>query len=941
MPPESQQDAHALLEVVRAMVAELRGHKASGVRITLDSELDRDLGFDSLARVELLVRIESAFGVQLPDTVLASSETCRDLFAALVTARAMTAAPARAVKQLPAPQLQHEDEGERAAPPELPTLTDVLAWHAARHAEVIHITLCEEEPEQTITYGRLWEQARAVAGGLQREGLQAGQTVALMLPTGAEYFCAFFGILLAGGIAVPIYPPARLTQVEEHIRRHARILDNAAAAMLITAPEIRQLARLLRRHVPALRQIATVTELCALQAPLQPVRLTGETTAFLQYTSGSTGQPKGVVLTHANLLANLRALGAALKVNRSDVFVSWLPLYHDMGLIGAWLGTLYFGCPLILMSPLAFLARPLRWLQAIHRYRGTLAAAPNFAYELCVTRLKDAELEGLDLSSWRVAANGAETVMPDTLARFQQRFGRYGLRPGVMTPVYGLAESSVGLTFPPLDRGPLIDRVERELFVRTGRANPVGAQAVNALRFVSCGLPLPGHQVRVVDEAGRELPERIEGRLQFTGPSATRGYFRNPQATAELIYDGWLDSGDRAYIANGELFVTGRVKDIVIRAGRHIYPDEVEAAVGEVAGVRKGCVAVFASRDTSSGTERLIVLAETHARDPVARSALRARVTERVVTVLGEPPDDVVLVAPHAVLKTSSGKIRRAASRELYEAGGNELRPRAIWLQMLRLGVSAVRPNLRRARQWSIEGLYAGYFWGLALVWALITWPVVALIRQPPRAWAVSRLAARAFMRLAGIPFVIHGADKPPRGVPCVVVANHASYLDGVIMLATLPQHCSFLAKRELQSNFFARVYLRRISAEFIERVDVRASVEDAERLTVEAHGTRSYMVFPEGTFTRAPGLMPFHLGAFMIAAGAGLAVVPAAIRGARSLLRDGQWFPRRGPLVVDIGDPILPPAGGDRFATAVKLRDAAREHIRRHCGEPDLASNE
>jgi 1-acyl-sn-glycerol-3-phosphate acyltransferase len=472
--------------------------------------------------------------------------------------------------------------------------------------------------------------------------------------------------------------------------------------------------------------------------------------------------------------------------------------------------------------------------------------------------------------------------------------------------------------------------------MRTGAAVPAGLEAVSPLQFVSCGLPLSGYQVRVVDESGRELRERAEGRLEFKGPSATRGYFRNPQGTARLIRDGWLDSGDRAYIAHGEIYVTGRIKDIVIRAGRHIYPDEVEAAVGEVEGVRKGCVAVFGSLDAVGGTERLIVLAETYAQDAAALGSLRARITQRVSAVLGEPPDEVVLAAPHTVPKTSSGKVRRATSRELYESGRRGVQARAVWSQIARLELGAIGPTLRRARLRIAEALYAGYFWTLLVLLMGSAWAISAVMPRPVLAWKASGAAARWFLRLAGIPFVIRGADKLPY-TPCIVVANHSSYLDGLIMIAALPQQCSFVAKRELERSWISRVYLRSIGAEFVERFDSRASVEDAERLAGKACAGRSFMFFPEGTFTRAPGLMSFHLGAFTVAVNAKLPVVPIAIRGARSLLRDEQWFPRRGPIVVDVGEPIAALVERDAFAAAVKLRDVAREHIRHHCGEPDM----
>jgi len=259
-----------------------------------------------------------------------------------------------------------------------------------------------------------------------------------------------------------------------------------------------------------------------------------------------------------------------------------------MGLIGAWLGPLYAGAKCCIMSPLSFLAHPQSWLWASHRYRATISAAPNFAFELCLRQIDDSDLSGLDLSSLRFVANGAEPVSIHTLRRFIERFSRFGFSPGAMAPVYGLAECAVALALPPPGREPLIDRVNRQALSRRGVAEPASINDPDAIEIVACGRPVPGHEIRIVDEAGREVQERREGRLQFRGPSATSGYFHNEAKTRELFRHGWLDSGDQAYIANGDVFITGRIKDIIIRAGQHVYPQELEEAIGDLAGAVKG-----------------------------------------------------------------------------------------------------------------------------------------------------------------------------------------------------------------------------------------------------------------------------------------------------------------------------------------------------------------
>ncbi|MBI3155589.1 MAG: AMP-binding protein, partial [Burkholderiales bacterium] len=668
-----------LVDLVDATARDLHAGAPGLPEVAPACSLDRDLGFDSLGRMELLLRIEAAAGVALPEDTLQTAETVADLWAAVQRGRVRAAVPqpmptagaaaaaAARTRTLapPAPDTGAEPGRWQAAQ----TLLEVLDAHLQAHPDRVQIHCLADDACTPISYRQLAERAGALAAGLQRAGLKPRQTVAIMLPTSPEYFDTYLGILRAGGIPVPIYPPARASQLEDHVRRHTGILANAQVALMVSVPEAMTVARLLQARVQGLRAVLTPAQLAAGGGTPRPVALRADDVAFIQYTSGSTGAPKGVALTHANLLANIRAMVQAIEATEDDIFVSWLPLYHDMGLIGAWLGSFYVGMPLVVMSPLAFLARPRRWLEVLSQHGGTLSAGPNFAYELCLARIADQELAGLDLSRWRLAFNGAEAVGPDTVLRFGARFAACGLRPDAMTPVYGLAEASVGLLFPPLRRGPRIDRVRRAPFERERHALPAAPDDTGALRFVACGRALPGHAVRIVDDAGRELPERVEGRLVFRGPSATAGYWRNPQQTARLFDRGWLDSGDRAYAADGEIFVTGRVKDIVIRGGRNLYPQEIEDAVGAVDGVRKGCVAVFGRPDARTGTERLVVLAEVRPRRAGDAAALRDAVARAVLAAIGEPADEIVLAPPHTVLKTSSGKVRRSACRELVGQG--------------------------------------------------------------------------------------------------------------------------------------------------------------------------------------------------------------------------------------------------------------------------------
>jgi 1-acyl-sn-glycerol-3-phosphate acyltransferase len=933
----SRDTAAVLLEVLEQLTAELHPHRTAARAITLESLLDRDLGLDSLARVELLSRVERRLSVRIPEKRFVEAETPQDLLDEILAAGA---AKPKDVSRAAAPVAAGDVE---SVPHEAETLVEVLRWHVRVHPDRVHVQFHADDGDgKTLTYRQLADGAEAVAAGLQHRGLHKGDAVAIMLPTGMEYFFSFMGILMAGGTPVPIYPPARKAQIEDHLRRHQAILGNCRATTLITIPDAKPLARILKLHVDSMRDVVTVEELSAEDGYEQPP-IAADDLAFLQYTSGSTGNPKGVMLTHANLLANIRVMTNTIGADDTDVVVSWLPLYHDMGLIGTWMCSMYNAILFVLMSPIDFITRPERWLWAIHRYGGTLSAGPNFAYELCLKRLDDEMLEGLDLSSWRVACNGAEPVSPATIDRFCDRFERYGFRREVLMPVYGLAECSVGLAFPPMGRGYVVDRIEREPFSGKGEAIPAADDDENALQFVACGRPLRDHEIRIVDAAGVELQERREGRVQFRGPSATKGYFENPEATKKLIHGKWLDSGDMGYMVGGEVYITGRKKDIIIRAGRNIYPSELEDAVGDVPGVRKGNVAVFGTTDQRSGTEKLVVLAESRESDPAAHEKIRADINGLATDLIGTPVDDIVLTPPQTVPKTSSGKIRRAASRELYEKGEVGKKPTAMWLQLARMRLRGVVPELRRFIRTAGGVLYAGYAFALVAVLCVLAFFPVVLLPTSSWRWGVFRAVSKTMAFFQGMPIEIVGAENLPRDGGCLLVSNHPSYVDSYVIPAVVPIQLRFVAKVELTKRFLVRVFVSRLGTEYVERFDKQRGIADARRIGRGAVGGAPLCFYPEGGTSRIPGLRAFQMGAFAVAAESRLKVVPVALRGTRSVLRSGSWFPRPGRVTVTIGPPVEPPvdANGDipdSWAAAIQMRDRSRAFVLRHCGEPDLA---
>jgi 1-acyl-sn-glycerol-3-phosphate acyltransferase len=915
---------HDVLAIVSTLVDELGGRPGDR-SVGLDDRLDRDLGIGSLERVELLLRLEQRFGVRLPDAVMAEAVSPRDLVIAI-----RGAGPAG----LEAPPPAGPPLGEAAPPPVAArSLVSVLAYHAEATPERAHIFLRDDDGrEQPITYGALWHRARAVAAGLRDRKLGAGDTVAIMLRTEEAFFHAFFGVLLAGGVPVPVYPPFRRDLIEDYARRQVGILDNAGVRAIITFPEAARVAALLRSRVASIRHIVTAADLGETEATSVAAGGPHEA-ALIQYTSGSTGAPKGVLLSHANLLANIRAIGAAIRVRPDDVAVSWLPLYHDMGLIGSWLGALYFGIPIAILSPLAFLARPARWLHAIHAHRATVSAAPNFGFDLCARRIADEEIRGLDLSSWRLAMNGSEPVSPETIERFSRRFGPYGFQPRAMCPVYGLAEAAVALTIPAPGAGPRVDTIAREQFQQAGRAVPAAAGPA-PLHFVSCGPPLPGHQVRVVDREGRPLGERVEGRIEFCGPSVTEGYWRNPAVTRAARHDGWMDSGDLGYWAGDELFITGRVKDLIKKAGRNLYPQEVEDIVGGIPGIRKGCVAAFGVHDPSVGTERLVVVAETRERGPAERERLRAAVMDRVVAALGIPADTVVIADPHAVLKTSSGKVRRGATRAAYLEGVMGRPGRRIAAQWTRLLLGALGARVRRAGALLPALARAVYLGSLLLLTLPPLWLAVLLARTGPAADRTSRRWCRLILALSGCSLRLEGEEHlaAPTG-PVILAANHASYLDVVVLLAALPLPFRFVAKQELARTPLVGRVIRKVGHLTVERGQASRSVADAERVTRALRAGRSVLVFPEGTFARPAGILPFRLGGFKAAVDTGCPVIPVTIRGAREILPADDWLPRPGPITVAVSPPLRHDADG--WPAMVRLRDRVRAEITRRSGEP------
>jgi acyl-CoA synthetase (AMP-forming)/AMP-acid ligase II len=515
-------------------------------------------------------------------------------------------------------------------------------------------------------------------GALQALGLRKGDRVALILPNNDDFVLCFLGAIRAGIIPAPIYPPMALGQLQPYLDNTRHIVAKSGARVLVTTTRIKRLLGTVQSACPALEQVVAIEGIRESTEPLKPEKIALEDTAFLQFTSGSTSRPKGVTLTHANLAANIKCIMEdGLQIRADDVGVSWLPLYHDMGLIGFVLAPLFHRIPIVYLPSLLFLKRPVTWFQAFTRHGGSIAYAPNFAYALCIKRIRASELDGLDLTRWRVAGCGAEPIRPETLEGFAEAFASIGFRKEAIYPSYGMAESSLAVAFSELGEGMKTISVDGPALWSTGEARVVPESDENAVRLVSCGREFPDHTIRVFETGDvlseRPLPERVVGEIRIAGPSVMRGYWEDAERTREAFGGRFLCTGDLGFLSKGHLYICGRSKELVIVNGRNYYPQDMEWEAGKVQGVRKGNVVAFGSRDPSGverDRERVVLALEVQEPERLGQSAsLVSEVRRAVQEGMGLTLDDVVVLPPGALPKTSSGKLQRAKTRELYETG--------------------------------------------------------------------------------------------------------------------------------------------------------------------------------------------------------------------------------------------------------------------------------
>jgi len=547
------------------------------------------------------------------------------------------------------------------ASPRYATVVDALMG-ASRHTPDHGFIFQDMRGAETkLTFVQLEEETARRAAGLQTLGLGRGERLGLILIEPREFILTFLAAVRMGAVPVPLYPPLALGELDAYVGRTARMLQAASVRLLFVSAELQSVLWSLTSEAPGLERLLTEASLPAQPPPLRVPALSPEDTLFLQYTSGSTREPRGVVVSHENLTANTYANIAAYGLRPEDVGVSWLPLYHDLGLVGAMLVFLYTGGSVVYIPTSRFLRRPSEWLETVHRHRATLSAVPCFAFALAARKARPEELERWDLSRLRMIIGGAEPIPPETVRSFTELFHRHcGLPRNSVTPSYGLAEATLGVSSKPPGEEMRTRRVDAAIFRESGRA----VLSETGVEHVSCGVLREGLEARIVGEEGQTLADEHEGELWLRGTSITRGYLDAPEANRQLFHEGWLRTGDLGYFSDGHLYVTGRLKDLLIVNGRKYHPQALEWDVARVEGVRKGNVVVFSR--PGAHTEEVVVVLETQMAET---QALVASVRSVVHEAHGLTVADVVCLPPSHLPKTTSGKLQRRQTRERYLSG--------------------------------------------------------------------------------------------------------------------------------------------------------------------------------------------------------------------------------------------------------------------------------
>lgn len=556
------------------------------------------------------------------------------------------------------------------------TFPEILHHHLSHTPDRVAVTLLfARDPDQPITYRQLMDGAQGYAAMFAQAGIQPGEVVVLILDHGPDLIFAFFGAVLHG--AIPSILPYLTEKLDpEHYRKSlAALFDLTAPAAVLTAPAFAAEVEAARgeRTRPDILLTGREDRKSKIEHqpgipspfPLFSSSPLPSATVLLQHSSGTTGLQKGVALSHEAVFYQLESYSRAIRLTPDDVIVSWLPLYHDMGLIAGFLMPILRGVPLVLMSPFDWVRAPARLLQAVSQYRGTLTWLPNFAYNFCTQKIRERMLEGVDLSSWRAVINCSEPMHVESHRMFGEKFAPFGLRPSALATCYAMAENVFAVTQGGIESPPTVDVIGLEDFVGKRLARPV-PEGSSALTMLSAGRPLENVEVRVLGDDRNPLPDRAIGEIALRSNCMLTGYYHRPDATAQAFHEGWYLTGDLGYLADGEVYITGRKKDLIIVGGKNVYPQDLEYVANEVPGVYPGRVVAFGVYDEQAGTEEVVLVAETDATDEAERQRIADEIRVRVTKGTAVALRLVELVPREWLIKTSSGKIARGANRERY-----------------------------------------------------------------------------------------------------------------------------------------------------------------------------------------------------------------------------------------------------------------------------------
>jgi fatty-acyl-CoA synthase len=552
----------------------------------------------------------------------------------------------------------------------MPTFSEVLRQSYEERPEQVALYLLQNgQPDCPLTYRQLLDGAAAYAQAYEDNRVQPGEVVVLILQHGRDLVNAFFGAVLHG--AIPSIMPFLTEKLlpERYRADLAALVSITQPAALVTYPDFEAEVRAALRPGDSVRVVIVSDKVPQALAPdfgkLGGLQRSPGDIVLLQHSSGTTGLQKGVALSHQAVFNQLESYSQTLRLVPQDVVVSWLPLYHDMGLVAGFLMPILLRMPLVLMSPFEWVRAPYKLMQAVSRYRGTLSWLPNFAYNFCAQKVRQRDLEGLDLSSWRAVSNCSEPMRWESQQAFVQRFAPYGLRPEAMTTCYAMAENVFAVSQGGMDGPVTVDEIDRDAF-QTDRLAKPAEPGRPAIKMLSAGHPISNTRLRIVSEHGKELPERVVGEVALQSNCMLTGYYHREDATEKAFRSGWYLTGDYGYIANGELYVAGRKKDLIIVGGRNIYPLDLETLAMEVPGVHAGRVSAFGVYDDEKGTEDVVVVAEVDAPDPDERQRISDGIRLAVNRGSAVALRSVYLVGRHWLVKTSSGKNARLANRDKY-----------------------------------------------------------------------------------------------------------------------------------------------------------------------------------------------------------------------------------------------------------------------------------